>query len=167
MKKETKDKLKNIGLISLFFGFCFIGLGAEAFFENLVEEPGRVLLLVLEVMAGGAVIGALAVFREDIQRFFHLGTAPQTAPSASSRSFVNTSVPRCCICGRNMVGQPIMQDRMTGAVYCRQHSGYFDALKDPSLFSSCARCGFKYSRHYSEFAKGDSPSCPSCGASLK
>ena len=74
---------------------------------------------------------------------------------------------RCCICGNDMTGRPAMQDRMTGAAYCPKHSEFFHTLKDPNNFSSCHKCGFNYSKPYSQFAQGNTPKCPNCGITLK
>lgn len=71
---------------------------------------------------------------------------------------------RCCICGQDMTGKPVMQDRMTGVVYCQTDSEYFYSLKDPRAFASCESCGFKYSNAYSLFAKDVTSRCPNCQA---
>ncbi len=74
--------------------------------------------------------------------------------------------PACSICGRDMTGQPVMADRLTGATYCSNDSEYLDSLKNPDSLSTCGSCGFKYSKAYSKFATGDNPKCPRCVGGL-
>lgn len=74
---------------------------------------------------------------------------------------------RCCICGEDQTGRPVVQDNVTGAVYCYTDREFSFSLKDRASFSTCRRCGFKYSASYSAFARGDAPTCPQCGANLK
>jgi hypothetical protein len=92
-------------------------------------------------------------------------TAQGSKPDAGGMGSPQKAVV-CCICGANMSGQPIMQDGMTGAVYCSDDADYFELLKEPQAFSACPACGFKYSSAYSRFAKGSTPECPGCHSRL-
>ncbi len=73
----------------------------------------------------------------------------------------------CCICGKDMTGQPVMKDRMSGAVYCYEDREYFYSIQDPASLSACPRCGFRYSATWSTFLHSSAPACPACGAELK
>jgi len=66
-----------------------------------------------------------------------------------------------------MSGQPVMQDRNAGVVYCMNDYSYFDSFQHYNPFTSCPKCGFKYSKEYSTFYHGKDSKCPECGNSLK
>lgn len=73
---------------------------------------------------------------------------------------------RCCICGKDMSGQPVMQDNNAGVVYCMNDYSYFDSFQHYNPFTACKNCGFKFSKEYSEFYKGKGSKCPACGKNL-